>query len=52
MLAEFIGTFFLVWAIAGVAVNPRANKDWAALTIGLTLGLGRARLRAAHRARG
>jgi glycerol uptake facilitator-like aquaporin len=40
MLAEFIGTFFLVWAIAGVAVNPRANKDWAALTIGLTLGVG------------
>ena len=40
MLAEFIGTFFLVWAIAGVAVNPRAHKDWAALTIGFTLGLG------------
>ncbi len=40
MLAEFIGTFFLVWAIAGSAVNPRGNKDWAALTIGLTLGLG------------
>ena len=40
MLAEFIGTFFLVWAVAGAAVNPRANKDWAALTIGFTLGLG------------
>ncbi len=40
MLAEFIGTFFLVWAIAGAVVNPRANKDWAALTIGFTLGLG------------
>jgi MIP family channel proteins len=40
MLAEFIGTFFLVWAVAGSAVNPRANKDWAALTIGLTLGVG------------
>jgi len=40
MLAEFLGTFFLVWAIAGAAVNPRANKDWAALTIGFTLGLG------------
>jgi MIP family channel proteins len=40
MLAEFIGTFFLVWAIAGAAVNPGANKDWAALTIGFTLGLG------------
>jgi glycerol uptake facilitator protein len=40
MLGEFIGTFFLVWAVAGAAVNPRANRDWAALTIGLTLGLG------------
>ncbi len=40
MLAEFIGTFFLVWAVAGAAVNPRSNKDWAALTIGFTLGLG------------
>jgi MIP family channel proteins len=40
MLGEFIGTFFLVWAITGSVVNPRANKDWAALTIGLTLGLG------------
>jgi MIP family channel proteins len=38
MLAEGIGTFFLVWAIVGVAVNPRAAKDWAALTIGGTLG--------------
>jgi MIP family channel proteins len=39
MLAEFIGTFFLVWAIVGVAVNPRGEKVWAALTIGATLGL-------------
>jgi MIP family channel proteins len=39
MLAEFIGTFFLVWSIIGVAVNPRAAKDWAALTIGGTLGM-------------
>jgi MIP family channel proteins len=37
-LAEGIGTFFLVWAVAGVAVNPRAAKDWAALVIGGTLG--------------
>jgi glycerol uptake facilitator len=40
MLGEFLGTFFLVWAVVGVAVNPRAAKDWAALTIGATLGLG------------
>ena len=39
MLAEGLGTFFLVWAIVGVAVNPRAAKEWAALTIGATLGL-------------
>jgi glycerol uptake facilitator len=36
---EAIGTFFLVWAIVGVAVNPRALKDWAGLVIGGTLGL-------------
>lgn len=36
---EAIGTFFLVFAIVGVAVNPRAVKDWAALAIGGTLGL-------------
>jgi glycerol uptake facilitator-like aquaporin len=34
MLGEFLGTFFLVWAIVGVAVNPSAVKDWAALAIG------------------
>jgi glycerol uptake facilitator protein len=38
-IAEGIGTFFLVWAIIGVAVNPRGSKEWAALTIGGTLGL-------------
>ena len=38
MLAEGIGTFFLVWVIEGVAVNPRAAKDWAAFAIGATLG--------------
>ena len=38
MLAEGIGTFFLVWAIVGVAVNPRAARDWAAFAIGATLG--------------
>ncbi len=40
MLAEFIGTFFLVFTIVGVAVNPRASKDWAALAIGGSLGVG------------
>jgi MIP family channel proteins len=38
-LAEGIGTFFLVWAVVGVAVNPEARRDWAAFTIGATLGL-------------
>jgi glycerol uptake facilitator protein len=40
LLCEAIGTFFLVWAIVGVAVNPRGQKEWAALVIGGTLGLG------------
>jgi len=39
MLAEGIGAFFLVWVIVGVAVNPRAAKDWAAFAIGATLGM-------------
>ena len=39
MVAEGIGTFFLVWVIVGVAVNPRAAKDWAAFAIGATLGM-------------
>jgi MIP family channel proteins len=39
MVAEAIGTFILVWAIVGVAVNPRAAKDWAAFAIGAALGL-------------
>jgi MIP family channel proteins len=37
-LCEGIGTFFLVWAIIGVAVNPAGLKDWAGLAIGTTLG--------------
>jgi MIP family channel proteins len=40
MVVEAIGTFFLVWAIIGVAVNPRATKDWAAFAIGGALGMG------------
>jgi len=39
MIAEMIGTFFLVWAICGVALNPRAAREWAGLVIGGTLGL-------------
>jgi len=39
LAAEAIGTFFLVWAIVGVAVNPRATKEWAALAIGGALGM-------------
>ena len=37
-LAELIGTFVLMWAIMGVAVNPRGARDWAGLAIGGTLG--------------
>jgi glycerol uptake facilitator protein len=38
-LAEGLGTFFLVWAVIAVAVNPRAARDWSGLVIGATLGL-------------
>jgi MIP family channel proteins len=38
MGAEAIGTFFLVWAIVGVAVNPGGLKDWSGFAIGATLG--------------
>ncbi len=37
-LCELIGTFALVWAIMGVAVNPRGARDWAGFVIGATLG--------------
>ena len=40
MVVEALGTFFLVWVIFGVAVNPRAAKEWAALAIGAALGMG------------
>jgi len=40
LLAEFIGTFVLMWAIMGTAVNPRGSREWAGLVIGLALGLG------------
>jgi glycerol uptake facilitator protein len=39
MIVEALGTFFLLWAIIGVAVNPRATKEWAALAIGGALGM-------------
>jgi MIP family channel proteins len=39
-LLEMIGTFLLVLAVCAVAFNPRARREWAPLTIGLTLGLG------------
>ena len=39
MVVEALGTFFLVWAIVGVAVNARAARNWAGLVIGGTLGL-------------
>jgi glycerol uptake facilitator len=39
MVVEALGTFFLVWVIFGVAVNPRATKEWAALAIGAALGM-------------
>jgi glycerol uptake facilitator protein len=39
MVVEALGTFFLVWVIVGVAVNPSAAKDWAALAIGAALGM-------------
>ena len=49
MVVEALGTFFLVWAIIGVAVNPRAAKDWAAFAIGARARHGRDGARAAHR---
>jgi MIP family channel proteins len=38
MIVEGVGTFFFVWAVVGVAVNPQASKAWAGLVIGGTLG--------------
>jgi glycerol uptake facilitator protein len=37
-LAELLGTFALMWAIMGVAVNPKGARDWAGIVIGGTLG--------------
>ena len=38
-ITEMVGTFFLMWAVVGVAVHPRGSREWAGLAIGLTLGL-------------
>jgi len=38
MAVELIGTFVLMWAVMGVAVNPRGSKDWTGFVIGATLG--------------
>ena len=38
LIAETVGTFALMWAIMGTAVNPRGQRDWAGLVIGGTLG--------------
>jgi len=38
LVAEFIGTFVLMWAIMGTAVNPKGERSWAGLVIGVTLG--------------
>lgn len=40
LVAEAIGTFFLVWAIVGVAVHNEGLRHWAGLVIGGTLGMG------------
>lgn len=38
-LCEIIGTFTLMWAIMGVAVNPRGERAIAGWVIGMALGL-------------
>jgi glycerol uptake facilitator-like aquaporin len=38
LVVEVIGTFVLMWAIMGTAVNPRGERAWAGLVIGITLG--------------
>lgn len=37
-LVELLGTFVLMWAIMGTAVNPRAERAWAPWIIGGSLG--------------
>jgi MIP family channel proteins len=38
LVVEALGTFFLVWAVVALALNPKAPKEWAPLVIGATLG--------------
>jgi MIP family channel proteins len=38
-IVEGIGAFILVLSIVAVAMNVRAPRDWAPLTIGVTLGM-------------
>jgi MIP family channel proteins len=40
LVCELIGTFVLMWAIMGTAVNPRGEKAWAGFVIGGALGFG------------
>ena len=40
LLAETLGAFVLMFAIMGCAVNPRGQRDWAGLVIGIALGFG------------
>jgi MIP family channel proteins len=39
LIAEALGTFMLVWAIMGTAVNPRGEAQFAGLVIGTALGV-------------
>jgi MIP family channel proteins len=38
LLVEVIGTFVLMWAIMGLAVNPEGERNFGGLIIGATLG--------------
>jgi glycerol uptake facilitator protein len=40
MIAELLGTFLLVLAVVAVALNPRAWREWGALSIGLAFAVG------------
>ncbi|MBA2256710.1 MAG: aquaporin, partial [Thermoleophilaceae bacterium] len=39
LIAEALGTFILMWAIMGLAVNPRGEAALAGVAIGGALGL-------------
>ncbi len=39
LVAEMIGTFFLMWAIMGTAINAKGVAGWAPWVIGGSLGL-------------